>query len=332
MNVYDLKIPESRGRRRELELFDFSQQLLGIQDVIGFKLSSRGWCYQLEGFGWIDKGRFDRVQRLINECRKKGYLPIDFVAEEKARQFSCVHKPTSVSPSRFLCHCLTRLKQLERWYIPDYWEGEEFYIQMLVEKVDLKTLFMDVCEKYHVPIATTKGWSSILQRAEIAEKFKEAESRGQIPVLLYCGDHDPWGLAISDKLRKNLEDISKATGWSTENLIIDRFGLNYDFIMEHNLTWIDNLISGSGKEPDRSHPIVRDYISKYGERKVEANAIVVIPDLAKDLCRSAIEKYLGSNALERFKEKEDAIAEEFAELRELINLEDYIQEVRRILL
>jgi hypothetical protein len=321
-----LTFPHGRGENRIRELIQFSQDLLEISQWIGFKLSSRGWCYQLEGFRLIDKGQFNRIQNLINECRKSGYLPVDFVAEEEARKFACVHDPTEVSPNQYLRLELENLRRLERWYTPNYWEGERCYIQMLVEKVDLKTLFQPICERYHIPIATSKGWSSISQRAEIALRFKIAESRGQIPVLLYCGDHDPYGLAISDTLRNNLHEVAGAVQWSTRNLVIDRFGLNYDFIQENHLSWIENLITGSGKQPDRSNPIVSRYIEQYGERKVEANAIVVIPEIARNLCRSAIEGYLGTEVLSRFQAKEESVKATFDVLRDEIGLQDYILE------
>lgn len=331
MPIATLRLPTRRGENRIPELESFSQRLIEIGELIGFKLSSRGWCYQLEGFGYINKGQFNRVQKVINECRIKGFLPIDFVAEEESRQFSCVNVPTRIPPNEFLASTLRDLLELEKWYEPDYWSEERYYLQMLVEKIDLKTLFLGICERYHVPIATSKGWSSISQRAEIASRYKIAELRGQRPVLLYCGDHDPWGLAISDQLKENFEDISMATEWSPDNLVFDRFGLNYDFIQELDLTWIDNLISGSGREPDRSNPIVRDYIARYGERKVEANAIVVRPIEARDLCKSAIERYLGPDALQRFQEKERLIAAEFERLRERIGLPEYFHGVLEVL-
>jgi hypothetical protein len=63
-------------------------------------------------------------------------------------------------------------------YTPDWWADERYYVQMLVEKVDLKSLFVEVCGLYHIPIATSSGWSDINQRAEIAKRFLEAKAQG----------------------------------------------------------------------------------------------------------------------------------------------------------
>ena len=82
---------------------------------------------------------------------------------------------------------------------------------MVVEKVDLISLFQPVCRDYKIPIANSKGWSSMLQRAEYARRFKEARDNGLQCVLLYCGDHDPDGLRIGEFLRKNLEDLNEIT-------------------------------------------------------------------------------------------------------------------------
>lgn len=66
-----------------------------IQGRIGFKVSSRGWCYLMEQAGYIDKSQFDKIENAINNCRRQGILPVDFVAEEDARAFSGVETPTT---------------------------------------------------------------------------------------------------------------------------------------------------------------------------------------------------------------------------------------------
>src|SRR5262249_8372082 len=98
-------------------------------------------------------------------------------------------------------------------------------------------------------------------------------------------------------------------GWSPDNLIIDRFGLNPDFIRQHRLTWIDNLETSSGERlDDEGHPdhfkdYVQSYIKKFGVRKVEANALVVCPEAARELCRQAILKYVSQRAIDIYRRR-----------------------------
>ncbi len=160
-------------------------------------MSSRGWGYLLENAGTITKSDMDAAQRLINECRKTGLLPLDICAIDDKRAA----------------------------------DGLENH---------LKNLFAPVCAKYHVAFANGGGWNDINGRAAMMLRFAEHEASGRQCVLLYCGDHDPGGLNISDFLRSNFADLKRAVGWSPDRLIIDRFGLNDDFIEAQGLTWIDN--------------------------------------------------------------------------------------------
>jgi hypothetical protein len=350
----EMVLPKGSGERREMLLSAFASQLKTIQEKVPFRISARGWCYQLEGFGLITKAEFDKVETAINECRSLGYIPIDFTAEEEGRKFHGIETKEEQTPAEYIAGYADYLNRCENGYTPDWWADERFpdeikegyYIQMLVEKIDLVSLFEPVCREYKIPIATSKGWSSMLQRAEYARRFKEAEDRGLQCVLLYCGDFDPDGLRISERIVKNLDDLKNIVwrdgeeGYDPSDLIVERFGLEYPFIVSNNLTWIDNLMTGSGgylakKEgmqivqgrtnggkphPNFKLPYAQEYLHNYGVRKCEANALVIRPEQAHELCRTAIEKYLGNDARERFRNKRKEKDGWFDEIRETITV------------
>jgi hypothetical protein len=281
-------------------------------------VSSRGWCYILENDHGLTKGEFDKAQKLINDCRKSGLLPIDFTAEDDARAADHLEKCDDGNPAR---HAASLASALNKWndYVPlSFWDGQPVYIQMLVEKIDLKSLFSPVCAQYRVPLINSRGWSDLNLRAALMRRFQEHERRGRRPVLLYCGDHDPVGLQIPASLPGQFAELEQAVGWSPNNLTIERFGLNADFIERHNLTWIDGLQTSSGKDlGERSHKMhfadhVQHYIRKFGKRKVEANALVVRPDAGRELCREAITKHLKLEAIAQYEEK---LAEERQQVR-----------------
>ena len=76
--------------------FDFSRRLtkknmevfadlcLGISERIGFKVSSRGWCYLMEQAGYINKNEFDKVEK---------YYKPDLLVERKQGLFIEEIKP-----------------------------------------------------------------------------------------------------------------------------------------------------------------------------------------------------------------------------------------------
>lgn len=310
------------------ELRMFASQIMEVSKKAKQKASSRGWCYLLEQFGLIIKSQFDEAQGLINEARKLGILPIDFVLEEDARAFDGLESIDWRDPRDYLVDCLENAKEFYKYYEAiSFWAEQPVYIQMLVEKIDLRHLFRHITGKYHIPIATSRGWYSILQRGEMAKRFKYWEERGKKPVLLYCGDHDPTGLQISEALVSNFWEIALGTGWRPTNLKVDRFGLNYDLIMEAELTWIDNLISASGRPPDLKKRYIREYIAEFGERKVEANALVIRPDLAERLVEQAILKYLPDDAFDRFVEARGVKQGEVKVLQDKVNLEDNLDDL-----
>ena len=191
----------------------------------------------------------------------------------------------------------------------------------MVEKIDLKSLFRKVCEQYKIPFSNLHGQGSYEQKAIMASNFMKAEQRGQIPVLLTCTDFDVAGLQIGEQ-KKWFEIHQNFTGWNPKNLIVNRVGLSYTFIQDNNLTWIDGLgTSGKNKDgtpkdlADPNHRFhkrqaVQDYLRNYcmvggkiKPRKCEANAIVVVPELGRQLLIDAIEKYLGKNVYKKFERK-----------------------------
>jgi hypothetical protein len=296
------------------------------------KPSSRGWAYQLEGFGKIDKGDFDACQKAINDCRKIGLLPIDFVAEDQdiTRHFKGIHNASDPTVSlRQIRHDVEEMLQCLPSNITDYWTGEAYYVMICVEKGDLLNLFKPILNEYHVPIVSSKGWAPILLRSHIANLSRKAEANNLKPVLLLFYDHDPAGLKITNTFRKNLEDCQKGTGWNPCKLIIDRFGLNKVDIDRFNLTWIENLKTGSGRE-SRDY----EYVKEFGKRKCEANALFKNDETLRageEICRHAIEKYYGPDARDRFRKKEENSKQKLAHVYDNPAWQDFYNAVDGIL-
>jgi hypothetical protein len=69
----------------EIDVKAFCARLLEVRSGYDKPVGSRGWAYILEGDGVINKNEIDAAQKLINDCRKSGDLPIDFCAEDEKR-------------------------------------------------------------------------------------------------------------------------------------------------------------------------------------------------------------------------------------------------------
>jgi hypothetical protein len=300
----------------DAELHEWCAAVKELNSRLKFRVGTRGWCYILEQHG-LAKGDFDDAEQLITNCRKDGLLPLNICADDASRGFSGGQYLTySANVEAEAASHMDYLGSAWRSYTPfGFWEDQPYYLELLVEKVDLKSLFAPICSRYFIPYANAKGWSDKNQLAGIMCRTAAAVERGKQPVLLYCGDHDPSGLAISDFLVLNCVALTHAVEqtygvkWDYKTLIIDRFGLNRDFIEANRLSWIDGLMTGSGKNlADPSHkdhdkPYVADYLREHGARKVEANALVVAPEAGRNLLLETIFKYIDRDALERYEDR-----------------------------
>jgi len=326
----DLLPQRRRGRQSAEAEAEYREQrerfcalILQIDSTMDFKVGSRGWCYILEQHG-LTKGNFDAAERLISDCRKAGDLPLDICAEDDSRAtIGLQGEPDNSDVEAEAKSWIDYVREhAHNSYTPfGFWDDLNTYVEVAVEKLDLRNLFEPVCEQFYVPITNFKGWSDLNSRGAMMRRFAEHESEGQQCVLLLCGDHDPGGLAITSTLRKNLEDLSPSVAWEPDNLVITRFGLNADFIASAGLTWIDNLETSSGgrlddpRHPDHRKPYVQDYIARFGARKCEANALVVAPNIGRRLIRDAILRFVPADAPARYQAR---LAAEREQLRDAI--------------
>ena len=68
----------------------FCDAVLQVNSTLDFKVSARGWAYIFENRGVITKDELDACQKLINECRKTGELPLDICSVDESRSFEGV--------------------------------------------------------------------------------------------------------------------------------------------------------------------------------------------------------------------------------------------------
>jgi hypothetical protein len=291
-------------------LTEWCQEIIRIADTMDHKIGARDWCYVLEVAGSLTKGQFDVGEKLITACRKDGHLPVDICLSDNGRPTANLRYIDRTSVEEEAEDIIARMEDAYLNYHPfSLWENQECYVQMAVEKMGVYSLFKKPTDEFDVPLVNIGGWADVNSRVEMMRRFKYWEARGKKCVLLVFVDHDPGGLRIADFLRKNFADLSRAVGWSPDNLIIDRFGLKKDFIDQHNLTWIDNLETSSGDrldDPDHNDhdkDYVQSYIDEFRVRKVEANALVVCQEAGRALCRQAILKYVSQSAIKKYRRR-----------------------------
>src|SRR5262245_1558376 len=103
--------------RYQDELERFCEELEEIDSGLEFKVSSRGWCYILEEHG-LTKGDFNAAQRVINDARKSGLLPVDFCSEDDGRQTEHLKRVDDQSAQEFAQSWVDYLQEAHEQYRP----------------------------------------------------------------------------------------------------------------------------------------------------------------------------------------------------------------------
>ena len=117
--------------------------------------------------GTITKGDLDEAQ-LINDCRKTGFPRLDICVVDDKRAADGLEGLDDADIEAQADRIVSYTERAHLNYTPlSFWDGLPVYIELLVEKIDLKNLFAPVCDEYHVAFANGGGWNDIHGRAAL---------------------------------------------------------------------------------------------------------------------------------------------------------------------
>ena len=320
------------GRVSEARLQHFHTQ---VQEVVvwmreyvarlGFAPVARSWLYALESEGIITKGDFSWAGEWLADRRKEGLIPFDLVGADTTRELTGHDTfDKEATPREYINRQLRRsLEQAAMYWPSSYWKHQTYYPILWTEKRDLIKLF----EK-ELPNAVrrfaSKGQADVNSRVALIEECQWAEENDLEPVILYCGDHDPMGVKMSDAIADNLRPIADVMGWEyglealEDDDRIVRFGLNTEFIENAGLLWIEGLETSSGgdlsnpKHKHHSFPYVQSYLEEFGARKVEANALIANPTAARALIRDELWQWLSHAGHKQWEQENQQASKEAA--------------------
>lgn len=273
----------------------------------GYRFGPRGWAYYAEGLGLITKGEFDRFEKLLTDMRKDGELDPDVIEPDASRMATEVHdfdadEDTPEGHAQYAVDEIgERLKAWTRAYHETgYWDGLDYYVEMIVEKKDLVQIFRSTADRYNVRITNGKGDTDIHTRLAILKRFRDHTYAGRRCILLAVGDHDPKGLHIVDGLHRNIMSCCTIKGldWDDPDFDVVPIGLTERQIDDLGLMKIGNLETGGGRDlsdprhPDHHKPYVQECLARFGVWKCEANALVGNPIRARALLENAINRFI----------------------------------------
>lgn len=170
-------------------------------------LTIRGLHYQLVSRGMTnDIQHYKRVVAATGVARWNGSIAFDAFSDRDRSLATDTEADPSVLEDK-----IDQAKEQVGLWISSYrlnrWENQPYYPEVFIEKKALEGVFYKPCWRQGVALGACKGYPSLTFLHDATLRFKEAEKRGQQPIILYFGDYDPSGEDIPRALKENIVNL-----------------------------------------------------------------------------------------------------------------------------
>ena len=233
-----------------LKLIESANEIIDEYQAEGFTLTLRQLYYQFVSRDLIKnlQTEYKRLGSVINDARLAGLIDWDMI-EDRTRNVR--RSPSWSDPAQII-------SAVSQQYQEDLWDGQEFRVEVWIEKDALIGVIEPVCERWRLPYFACRGYSSQSEQYRAGKRFADWRMNGQVPVVLHLGDHDPSGI---DMTRDNTDRLAM---FAEDDVDVRRLALNMDQVRRYRPP------PNPAKESDgRSGP----YIEKYGPSSWELDAL-----------------------------------------------------------
>lgn len=179
-------------------------------------------------------------------------------------------------------------------YALDRWVGQDYYVELWVEKQALEGVLLQVAQLYQITLSVNRGYSSVSAMYAASKRFLEAADENKETVLLYLGDHDPSGEDMVRDIASRLETFG------CQDLAVKKVALTMDQVEEYALP------PNPAKSTDSRF---ENYAEKYGNESWELDALE--PKTLRELIDAEMAQLMDI-------EKAEAIAERERKDKELL--------------
>ena len=197
-----IQYKEIAFREKTRNLIDTCDLIVEDYQAQGFRLTLRQLYYQLVTRNIVTNTErsYQNLSRMISDGRLAGLIDWDAI-EDRIRvpriPFAWAHGPRRYVAAHVEAYRLDRN------------EGQDYYIELWVEKDALAGVLAPIAEANDITLLVNRGYSSQSAMWESAERFIAA--RDKECILLYLGDLDPSGEDMVRDIRDRLNDVFGAT-------------------------------------------------------------------------------------------------------------------------
>lgn len=269
---------EIKFRAESLDLIARINGIIREYQQKGYSLTLRQVYYQLVARDVIQNNErsYKNLGNLISDGRVSGL--IDWYAiEDRTRNLEKNNHWDS--PSQII-------DAVANQFAFDKWEGQDYYVEVWVEKDALKGIVGQVCNRLDIPFFSCRGYVSQSEMWVAAQRMQRLANEKQI-VVIHLGDHDPSGKDMS-------RDIVDRLNFFGVDLTFERIALNMDQIEQYDPPPNPTKVTDSRAE---------GYIAEFGHECWELDALA--PEVIDSLIQDKVSQYMDMDLIEKMQEKED---------------------------
>lgn len=253
-------------RPESIEVIANANIIIEEYEEMGLSLTLRQLYYQFVSRDLLENlvENYKRLGDIISSARLAGLVDWNAI-EDRTRNL--VSSPHWGSPSSIIKACVDQ-------YRIDRWDNQEHRVEVWIEKEALAGVFSEACDDLDVSFFACRGYTSQSEMYVAGKRLATYAYKGQTPVILHFGDHDPSGIDMTRDVQERLEMFAKGP------VLVHRIALNRDQIDRYKPP------PNPAKTKD---PRFADYKKKFGEKSWELDALD--PRTMKKLIEAHVDQY-----------------------------------------
>jgi hypothetical protein len=209
-------------RRTGLALIDRANDIIATYRSQGYTLTLRQLYYQFVSRDLIPNTErsYKNLGSAISDGRDAGLIDWEAI-EDRGRGV----KAWLIDEDE-----KSVLDMIEYRFAMDFWQRQNCYVEVWVEKDALSSVIERACRKRSVPYMACKGYLSASEAWRAGQRFEDAADMGaERLVMIHLGDHDPSGIDMTRDNADRLQLYSRGA-----DIEVRRIALNMDQVRRYN--------------------------------------------------------------------------------------------------
>ncbi len=265
------KFESWRPSEDSLYLVEMAKSILDQYAAEGYVLSLRQLYYQFvaRDIAPNTERSYKNLGNLINRARLSGMLDWSYIEDRGRARRANMHWATPQDS----------IEALISEYQIDKWKGQDYYIEVWVEKDALVDVIAQACRPLDVSYFASRGYNSLSEMYQAGKRLEYQSSLGKKPIVFHLGDHDPSGIDMTYDSEKRLSLFAR------ERIQVERLALNMDQVELYNPPPNPTKLTDSR---------AKSYVSQFGSSSWELDALE--PAVLAELIVTNVKRYRNEEA------------------------------------